>query len=44
MGIDDRLARSAIRLSLGWSTSADEVEAFLERFARLRAAGSRRVA
>ena len=44
MGIDERFARSAIRLSLGWSTSADEVEAFLERFARLRATGSRRVA
>ena len=44
MGIDERLARSTIRLSLGWSTTVDDVEAFLERLARLRATGSRRVA
>ena len=44
MGVDERLARSTIRLSLGWSTSVDDVEAFLERLARLRATGSRRVA
>jgi cysteine desulfurase len=44
MGVDERLARSTIRLSLGWSTTVDDVEAFLERLARLRATGSRRVA
>ena len=44
MGIDEHLARSTIRVSLGWSTTTEEVEAFLDRFARLLGAGSRRVA
>jgi len=32
MGYDDAHARGAVRLSLGWSTTPDEVERFLGRF------------
>jgi cysteine desulfurase len=32
MGLDEEAARGAVRVSLGWSTSAAEVERFLERF------------
>jgi len=32
MGFDEEEARGAIRISLGWSSTANEVEEFLERF------------
>lgn len=32
MGLDDQEARGAVRISLGWSTSRQDVEAFLEVF------------
>lgn len=35
MGYDDAHARGAVRLSLGWSTTAQEVDRFLERFPRV---------
>ena len=35
MGATEEQARSAVRVSLGWSTTAEEVERFLERFPRL---------
>lgn len=40
MGFDDAQARSAVRVSLGWNTTREDVDGFLERFpevvARLR--------
>ena len=35
MGFGDAEARGAVRLSLGWSTVADDVERFLDRFPRV---------
>ncbi len=32
MGYEEDEARDAVRISLGWSTTPDEVDAFLERF------------
>jgi cysteine desulfurase len=29
MGLEPSLARAAIRVSLGWSTSEDDIEAFI---------------
>jgi cysteine desulfurase len=34
MGIEPALARAAIRVSIGWSTSEDDVEAFIEAWSR----------
>ncbi len=35
MGVDPGLAESTIRVSLGWSTTAADIESFLEAWARL---------
>ncbi len=32
MGFDDDEARGAVRISLGWSSTPDEVDIFFERF------------
>ena len=37
MGVDLALARGAVRVSLGWSTTEDEVERFLQAWKRLAA-------
>ena len=34
MGVPDALATSAIRISLGWTTEQDDIDAFAEAFAR----------
>lgn len=42
MGVDDALARNAIRLSLGWTSTPDDIEAFISAWTRLHArAGSK---
>jgi cysteine sulfinate desulfinase/cysteine desulfurase-like protein len=35
MGFSAEEAKSAVRISLGWSTTPDEVDIFLEEFPRI---------
>ena len=35
MGVDDYLAKSAIRISLGWTTTEKDVEAFVKQWSKL---------
>jgi cysteine desulfurase len=44
MGLDDESARCAVRLSLGWSTTPEDVDRFLERFPRVVAQARRGLA
>ena len=44
MGLSPEIARSAIRVSLGWNTTESSLEAFSTRFRQLFAAARRAVA
>ena len=44
MGISSELSRSAIRISLGWNTSADDIDTFVSVWSEIMAGGARAVA
>ena len=44
MGISPELSRSAIRVSLGWNTSADDIDTFVSVWSEIMAGGKRAVA
>ena len=44
MGVDEAAATCALRVSLGWRTTPDEIERFVASWASLRRRTARRVA
>lgn len=44
MGLDEKYAQGALRISLGWTTSEDDLEPFLKAWVRVVGAGKARLA
>jgi cysteine desulfurase len=44
MGVDGDLARAAVRVSLGWSTSEADIEAFIAAWSKLALSRTARAA